>query len=57
MIIEKLNVHCDRLLSHHQLACCRNYCGIPMRGKEVFVYNNDPKGLEVCSIVTFENHL
>uniref|UniRef100_A0A3P8V4C8 WD repeat domain 27 n=1 Tax=Cynoglossus semilaevis TaxID=244447 RepID=A0A3P8V4C8_CYNSE len=31
MIIEKLNVHCDRLLSHHQLACCRNYCGIPMR--------------------------
>uniref|UniRef100_A0A3B5BFV1 WD repeat domain 27 n=1 Tax=Stegastes partitus TaxID=144197 RepID=A0A3B5BFV1_9TELE len=34
---------CDRLLSHRQLACCQCYCGIPLHGKEMLIYNNmDP---------------
>ncbi|XP_069546342.1 WD repeat-containing protein 27 [Brachyistius frenatus] len=39
-MIEKLRLTCDRLLSHQQLACCHSYCCIPLRGKDVLVYNN-----------------
>ncbi|XP_026165278.1 WD repeat-containing protein 27 isoform X2 [Mastacembelus armatus] len=40
MMIERLSLTCDRLLSHRQLACCRSYCGIPLHGKDMLIYNN-----------------
>ncbi|XP_023117577.2 WD repeat-containing protein 27 isoform X3 [Amphiprion ocellaris] len=40
MMIEKLSLACDRLLSHQQLACCQRYCGIPLHGKDMLIYNN-----------------
>ncbi|XP_008278894.1 WD repeat-containing protein 27 [Stegastes partitus] len=40
MMLEKLSLACDRLLSHRQLACCQCYCGIPLHGKEMLIYNN-----------------
>uniref|UniRef100_A0A8C9XHS2 WD repeat domain 27 n=1 Tax=Sander lucioperca TaxID=283035 RepID=A0A8C9XHS2_SANLU len=35
MVIEKLSLTCDRLLSHRQLACCQSYCGIPLDGMKI----------------------
>lgn len=40
MVIEKLSLTCDGLLSHRQLACCPSYCGIPLHGKDMLVYGN-----------------
>ncbi|XP_076599627.1 WD repeat-containing protein 27 [Chaetodon auriga] len=40
MMIEKLSLDCDRLLSHRQLACCHSYCGLPLHGKEMLIYSN-----------------
>ncbi|XP_054456736.1 WD repeat-containing protein 27 [Anoplopoma fimbria] len=40
MVIEKLSLTCDGLLSHLQLACCHWYCGIPLHGKEMLIYSN-----------------
>ncbi|XP_061602047.1 WD repeat-containing protein 27 [Cololabis saira] len=28
------------LLSHHQLACCQSYCGVPLHGSNVGIYSN-----------------
>ncbi|XP_070697667.1 WD repeat-containing protein 27 [Pempheris klunzingeri] len=39
-MIEKLSVTCDSLLSHLQLAGCYSYCGIPVHGKDMLIYNN-----------------
>nr|XP_020458908.1 WD repeat-containing protein 27 isoform X2 [Monopterus albus] len=39
-MIEKLSLTCDRLLSHRQLACCHTFCGIPLHGKDMLIYNN-----------------
>uniref|UniRef100_UPI0037E91F86 WD repeat-containing protein 27 n=1 Tax=Semicossyphus pulcher TaxID=241346 RepID=UPI0037E91F86 len=40
MILEKLSLSCDRLLSHRQLACCHSYSGIPLLGKDMLIYSN-----------------
>ncbi|XP_071387660.1 WD repeat-containing protein 27, partial [Centroberyx affinis] len=40
MMVEKLSLTCDRLISHRQLACCHSYCVIPLRCKELLVYNH-----------------
>ncbi|XP_078129687.1 WD repeat-containing protein 27 isoform X2 [Sander vitreus] len=40
MVIEKLSLTCDRLLSHRQLACCQSYCGIPLDGMKMLIYTN-----------------
>ncbi|XP_058507143.1 WD repeat-containing protein 27 isoform X1 [Solea solea] len=41
MMIEKLSLTCgSRLRSLCLLACCPAYCGIPLHGKEILVYNN-----------------
>ncbi|KAM6922428.1 WD repeat-containing protein 27 [Lycodopsis pacificus] len=40
MVIEKLSLTCDRLLSHRQLACCHSYCGVPLHGKDMLIYSN-----------------
>ncbi|XP_042358717.1 WD repeat-containing protein 27 [Plectropomus leopardus] len=39
MVTEKLSLTCDGLLSHRQLACCHSYCGLPLHGKEMLIYN------------------
>ncbi|XP_067379433.1 WD repeat-containing protein 27 isoform X2 [Channa argus] len=38
-MIEKLNLTCDRLLSHRQVACCDAFCCIPVDGKDMAIYN------------------
>uniref|UniRef100_A0A3P8T2A4 Uncharacterized protein n=1 Tax=Amphiprion percula TaxID=161767 RepID=A0A3P8T2A4_AMPPE len=43
MMIEKLSLACDRLLSHQQLACCQRYCGIPLHGKDIYMKLNVKK--------------
>ncbi|XP_063731267.1 WD repeat-containing protein 27 [Eleginops maclovinus] len=43
MVTEMLSLTCDRLLSYRQLACCHTYCGIPMEGKNMFIYSNMDK--------------
>ncbi|KAM3863052.1 WD repeat-containing protein 27 [Diretmus argenteus] len=40
MVVEKLSLTCDRLVSHRQLACCRSHCGVPSRDKDLRVYNH-----------------
>uniref|UniRef100_UPI003AAA8B22 WD repeat-containing protein 27 n=1 Tax=Centroberyx gerrardi TaxID=166262 RepID=UPI003AAA8B22 len=40
MMVEKLSLTCDRLISHRQLACCHSYCVIPLRCKELLVYSH-----------------
>uniref|UniRef100_A0A3Q3VQH4 Uncharacterized protein n=1 Tax=Mola mola TaxID=94237 RepID=A0A3Q3VQH4_MOLML len=40
MMIEKLSLTCDRRLSHLQVACCHSYCGLPLHGKDMLIYNN-----------------
>ncbi|XP_029031160.1 WD repeat-containing protein 27 isoform X3 [Betta splendens] len=39
-MIEQLRLTCDRLVSHRQLACGHSYCGIPVHGKDIFIYSN-----------------
>lgn len=48
-MIEKLSLTCDGRLSHRQLACCHSYCGLPLDGKDMLIYSNVDKKLEVCS--------
>lgn len=47
-MIEKLSLTCDGRLSHRQLACCHSYCGLPLDGKDMLIYSNVDKKLEVC---------
>ncbi|XP_029687621.1 WD repeat-containing protein 27-like [Takifugu rubripes] len=40
MVTEKLSLTCDGIPSHQQVACCQSYCGLPVHGKDMMIYNN-----------------
>ncbi|CAB1338469.1 unnamed protein product [Coregonus sp. 'balchen'] len=39
MMMEKLSLACDRLLSHLQLACCPSHCASPLQGKDLLIHS------------------
>uniref|UniRef100_H3C3Y6 Uncharacterized protein n=1 Tax=Tetraodon nigroviridis TaxID=99883 RepID=H3C3Y6_TETNG len=40
MITEILRLTSARILSQQLVACCHSYCGLPVRGKDMMIYNN-----------------
>lgn len=38
LMVEKLSLSCDRLLSHLQLACCPSHCASPLQGKDLLIH-------------------
>ncbi|XP_061815017.1 WD repeat-containing protein 27 isoform X1 [Nerophis lumbriciformis] len=40
MIIERLKLTCDKLVSHQQLACCQSLTAIPLHGKDILIYTH-----------------
>ncbi|KAL0983864.1 hypothetical protein UPYG_G00133990 [Umbra pygmaea] len=38
LMVEKLSLSCDRLMSHLQLGCCPSHCATPLQGKKVLLH-------------------